>query len=272
MAQGLRELHRDVRRRTSILAPLRTCRATKVDVRPNPRMLEIAKAKTGKIRRGVRQLMAEPYKYFLGAILAMGQKLNYFDFPRGKWPPPTPARAYISEFLSLYENDVRGRCLEFFPGVYKKRFLDVPSVTSFDIWNVEPDVEVTIVGDLQQASYVPDASFDTIICTHVLCCIPRPWLAVMEMHRMLSPGGLVLCTNPAILQKYAPHPADYWRFTKDSMKMLFTEFAKVNVHSYGNAVTVAASPFFLMSKHLPKKVLETQDEYCPSIVAVAAWK
>lgn len=228
--------------------------------------------RANKMRTRIREILAEPYKSLLGYYLSLGLKLNQFDFPTGKWPPPTPARGYINDFLSVYEGEVRGRCVEFAPPIYREKIGKGSSVTSYDVWDIRPGMDVTIVADLQNASEVPDASFDTIICTHVLCCIPRPWLAVAEIRRLLSPGGLVLCTNPVILQKYAPHPKDYWRFTRDSMEMLFSEFSKVKIHSYGNAVTVVASPFFLMSYHLPRRILQMHDEYCPSIIAVAAWK
>ena len=221
-------------------------------------------------RRG--ELAAQPYKFFLGYSLALGLAVNRFDFPANQWPPPTPAREYIDEFLTMYQGNVRGRCVEFAPSVYRTKFAGNPAITSYDVWNVAPGEGVTVVGDLQNAPHLPDACFDTIICTHVMCCIGRPWLAVEEIHRLLSPGGVVLCTNPVVLQKYAPDPKDYWRFTRDSMEMLFSSFRKVSVHSFGNAATVAASPFFLMSYHFPKSILKRHDEFCPSVVAVAAWK
>lgn len=225
-----------------------------------------------RFRRIARWLIAEPYKRLLGYTLAFGLRVNYFDYPPGRWPPPTPARKYIDEFLSLYQHEVRGRCVEFAPPYYREKFSNNPNVTSYDVWDIEPGEGITIIGDLQDASHIPDSSFDTIICTHVLCCIPRPWLAVAELHRILSPGGLVLCTNPVVAPKYAPHPKDCWRFTYDSMEILFSNFKKVNIHCFGNAATAAASPFFLMTYHLPRWVLEMHDEYCPIVVAVAAWK
>ncbi len=219
-----------------------------------------------------RELIAEPYKRVMGYGLAWGLRINYFGFPSSKWPPPTPARRYIDEFLSLYQDEIRGRCVEFAPSYYRKKFADRPSVTSYDVWDVTAGDGVTIVGDLQDALHISDASFDTIICTHVLCCIPKPWIAVAELHRLLSPGGVVLCTNPVVLQNYAPHPKDCWRFTRDSMEMLFSNFTKVKLHCFGNAATVAASPLFLMTYHLPKWVFKIHDGNCPAVVAAAAWK
>jgi ubiquinone/menaquinone biosynthesis C-methylase UbiE len=47
------------------------------------------------------------------------------------------------------------------------------------------------VGDAQ-ALELPDASYDTVVCTLALCSIPDPRAAVAEMKRVLRPGGRVL--------------------------------------------------------------------------------
>jgi ubiquinone/menaquinone biosynthesis C-methylase UbiE len=41
----------------------------------------------------------------------------------------------------------------------------------------------------------PDASFDTVVCTFSLCCIPDDRRAVAEMNRVLRPGGPLLLAD-----------------------------------------------------------------------------
>jgi ubiquinone/menaquinone biosynthesis C-methylase UbiE len=54
------------------------------------------------------------------------------------------------------------------------------------------DVEVDLrLGDAQ-ALDLPDASFDTVVCTLSLCAIPDERQAVAEMGRVLRPGGRLL--------------------------------------------------------------------------------
>jgi ubiquinone/menaquinone biosynthesis C-methylase UbiE len=54
------------------------------------------------------------------------------------------------------------------------------------------DVEVDLrLGDAQ-ALDLPDASFDTVVCTLSLCAIPDQRRAVAEMARVLRPGGHLL--------------------------------------------------------------------------------
>jgi ubiquinone/menaquinone biosynthesis C-methylase UbiE len=48
-----------------------------------------------------------------------------------------------------------------------------------------------LLGDAQ-ALELPDASFDTVVCTLSLCAIPDERRAVAEMKRVLRPGGRLL--------------------------------------------------------------------------------
>lgn len=220
----------------------------------------------------VEKLSSEQYKTLLGHALALGARLNRFDYPSNQWPPPSPARVYINTFLASHRHLVRGRCVEFYPPVYRDFLSQGGAVTRYDVWNVAPGQGVSIVADLQNAESVPDASFDVIVCTHVLSAIPDPRAATAELRRLLAPGGLLLVTAPTILQKYAPDPKDCWRFTRDSLADLLRDFSRVELSAYGNAATVAGSPYYLMHNHFPVETLSAHDPDCPSIVAAAAWK
>jgi SAM-dependent methyltransferase len=220
-----------------------------------------------------RSILAACYKYALGRLLGWGLRVNRFAYPAGFSPVPTPARHYIDTFLAHYDSEVRGRCVEFVPPYYRARYERRPEVESYDVWDIAPSTEATVVADLQNAAQLPDGRFDCIVATHVLGNIERLRDAVREIHRLLSPGGRVLCTVPMVLQGYAPHPRDYWRFTPDSLRALFGEFfERVEVHSYGNAATASGSPQYLMTWHFSRRVLDRHDPSCPSIVGCAAWK
>ena len=41
----------------------------------------------------------------------------------------------------------------------------------------------------------PDESFDTVVCTYVLCSVPDDGLAVSEMRRVLRPGGRLILVD-----------------------------------------------------------------------------
>lgn len=46
-------------------------------------------------------------------------------------------------------------------------------------------------GDAQALPF-PDASFDTVVCTLALCAVPNERTAIVEMRRVLRPGGRLL--------------------------------------------------------------------------------
>ena len=220
---------------------------------------------------GLRRLSPDQYKTFLGHALTVGRSLSVFDYPPGVWPPPTPARAYIRDFLLEFRPHARGRCVEFFPALYRDLLDGDGRITAYETWNLSPAPGVTVVADLQDAAGVPDGAFDTIVCTHVLSAVQDVARACAELRRVLAPGGMLLVTVPCVLQKYAPDPQDFWRFTRDSLASLLNGFSRVELRGYGNAATVAGSPFFLMTDHFPDQTLAFHDPECPSVLAAAAW-
>ena len=63
------------------------------------------------------------------------------------------------------------------------------------------------LGDAQ-ALELPDASFDTVVCTLSLCAISDEWRAVAEMKRVLRPGGrMLLLDHVAGLPRWLRAPA-----------------------------------------------------------------
>ena len=50
------------------------------------------------------------------------------------------------------------------------------------------------LGDAQSLD-LPDAAFDTVVCTFSLCAIPDERRAIAEMIRILRPGGLLLLAD-----------------------------------------------------------------------------
>jgi SAM-dependent methyltransferase len=78
---------------------------------------------------------------------------------------------------------------------------------------------------LVEALPVEDASFDVVLCTQVLEHCGDPARAVRELRRVIRPGGRVLASTHGV-QVYHPSPTDYYRWTHDGLRMLFTNNAE----------------------------------------------
>lgn len=201
--------------------------------------------------------------------LVWQSRLYPFALLRGKLC--SPGRFYIDHFLQQHAPNCAGVFLEFGDPQYRNMFSSV-KIERYDVLDIAPGRNVTIVGDLQHCPQVPDDTYDVIVCTQVLEHVPNPFAAVAELHRMLRPGGRLLVTVPAAYP-YHGVPHDYWRFTRDSLELLFgARFEQVQITSYGNRLTVVASYWYWMQDHLPHGALLKSDPNNPSLLALVARK
>jgi len=72
---------------------------------------------------------------------------------------------------------------------------------------------------------VGDGEFDVVLCTQVLEHCDDPVQAVRELRRVTAPGGRVLASTHGV-QWYHPSPEDYWRWTHEGLKRLFSTSAE----------------------------------------------
>ncbi len=77
--------------------------------------------------------------------------------------------------------------------------------------------------------------FDTVVATEVLEHINLPQKAVDEIHRILKPNGVCILST-RFMHPYHPDPKDYYRFTEDSLKILFKNFRKLEIHPHGSRI------------------------------------
>jgi SAM-dependent methyltransferase len=84
------------------------------------------------------------------------------------------------------------------------------------------------VSDLCRLPFGQD-SFDAVLCTQVLEHVPEPRHVLMEIHRVLKPGGRLFLTAP---QSWHQHqkPYDFYRYTSFGLQYL-VEQAGLSVES-----------------------------------------
>jgi len=86
------------------------------------------------------------------------------------------------------------RVLHFAPVKGLKDFLRNSSqVSDYRDADINPNV-ATYQVDITQIPY-EDNSFDLIICSHILYCVPEDRKAMQEIHRVLRPGGRALIVD-----------------------------------------------------------------------------
>ena len=209
------------------------------------------------------------YSFSLSHLLWFGWRtgLNVFGFPQ--WPARTTGRFYLDQFLDLHSSLFHGDILEFYPSYYQNRISN-QRVGRYDVINLHLTEGANKVGDLM-SSHSPevDGKYDLIICTQVLEHVENPFVAVGTLQRWLKIGGHAIVTVPSAFP-YHPDPKDYWRFTQDSILLLFQEWDIVDLKCYGNRLAVVASYWYWMTDNLPKKSLLHEDEKSPTIIAVVA--
>jgi SAM-dependent methyltransferase len=187
-------------------------------------------------------------------------------------------RYYIEGFLEENAGRIRGRVLEIGDRTYTERFGGT-SVTRSDVLHLTGDSpQATIVADLTHAPEIPDDSFDCIILTQTLHFTYSMEAEVSELHRILRPGGCVLCTVPGISQISRfdmERWGDYWRLTSLSARELFeTAFTagEVHVETRGNVLAATAFLHGLAVSELTTAELDVHDDDYQLIVAIRAVK
>lgn len=89
---------------------------------------------------------------------------------------------------------------------------------------------------------VEDGSFDLVLCTQVLEHCDDPAQAVRELRRVTAPGGRVLASTHGV-QWYHPSPVDYWRWTHQGLRRLFTtnaDWSRLEVEPSGGTAACLA--------------------------------
>ncbi|MET0065215.1 MAG: methyltransferase domain-containing protein [Candidatus Thiodiazotropha sp.] len=85
----------------------------------------------------------------------------------------------------------------------------------------QPGEDVDIVADLHTLSArTGESRFDIVISCSTLEHVQNPWIAVEEISRILSLGGLIAVQTHHAFPLHA-YPQDFWRFTTEALSSLF---------------------------------------------------
>ncbi len=141
--------------------------------------------------------------------------------------------------------------------------------TNYDVVDNYPVV------DLHDLSKFNADFYDFVILDEILEHVARPWLAVKEVYKILKVGGCLICSTPFLIAEHKC-PNDYWRFTKEGLSELLSDFETLEVSSWGNAKSACYLLDDMMVSTQKAKEdgvfdLTNQDKY-PVTVWGYAWK
>lgn len=129
--------------------------------------------------------------------------------------------------------------------------------------------------DLHDLSKFSSNSYDFVILDEILEHVAQPWLAVKEVYKILKIGGCLICSTPFLIAEHKC-PNDYWRFTKEGLTELLSDFERLEINSWGNAKSVCYLLDDMMASVQKAKEdgvfdLTNHDKY-PITVWCYAWK
>jgi SAM-dependent methyltransferase len=184
-------------------------------------------------------------------------------------------RWYIERFLDQQRASIRGRVLEVRDTRYTTAFAtDVASSDVVDIDDSNPNA--TIVADLSRPSSIDPDRFDCFLLVQTLQFVFDTRAVLDEAHRILAPGGVLLCTAPAVSRISMRYlDAEYWRFTVAGCRALVGGAfpgGELEVRSYGNVLACAAFLYGLAVEDLGEHELLEDDPFFPLVVTVKARK
>jgi SAM-dependent methyltransferase len=185
-------------------------------------------------------------------------------------------RYFIRHFLEKHREDIRGRVLEVKDSAYTTMLgHNVLQADVLDIDSSNPNA--TIVADLSRADHVPGDQFDCFVLTQTLHIIYDARSALGEAARLLKPGGVLLCTIPAVsrvnYENGGLQSGDYWRLTRAAVLGLFAEFfepRELSVETFGNVQTCAAFLYGLAAEELEAAELDYHDPWFPLVHGIRA--
>ena len=208
---------------------------------------------------------------WLGTIRRLEPLSEHYGRERG-----TPVdRYYIEQFLAGERERITGRVLEVLNRDYTERF--GASIERSDVLDI--DARERRRDDRRRprrGGRDPSDAFDCFVLTQTLQYVYDLESAVAHVHRILRPGGTVLCTVPTVSRiGRRVLDSDQWRLTEASCRRLFGDAfvgGDVHVRARGNVLAGVAFLMGMAAEELSSRELECDDPFFPLLITVRATK
>ena len=186
-------------------------------------------------------------------------------------------RYFIEEYLRQHAADIRGTAFEIKDAGYTRMFgagrVTRTIVVDVDAANDSADLRA----DLTASDHFPAAAADCFVLTQTIHIIFDYAAALRTAMRVLKPGGVLLCTIPAVsrvnYENGGLESGDFWRMTRAAVARTFEELddvASFEITTYGNVKTCAAFLYGLATEDLAPATLDFHDPWFPLLHGVRA--
>jgi SAM-dependent methyltransferase len=128
---------------------------------------------------------------------------------------------WIGDAVATYHLDRAGSVLNIGAGGEIAKLLSSLGIRSISI-DIDPGRGPDQVASVENLECFADSSFDAVFCIDVLEHVKAPAAAIAEISRILRPEGLMVGSTPFLLGIHDA-PADYWRFTRHGLAVLFSD-------------------------------------------------
>jgi SAM-dependent methyltransferase len=168
----------------------------------------------------------------------MNFKIGFSNFL--KWcvtEQPTLARLTLNKSLKKAVCRLRpGNILEIGAGEYNTHSAYLSDDCRYFSLNLAVSEKPAVAGDARLMPF-SDSSFDGIIVLEVLEHIATPDLLIKEIRRVLKAGGIMIGSTRFMYPQHGA-PNDYYRFTAESLELLFREYGECRIEKLGNRLHV----------------------------------
>lgn len=148
----------------------------------------------------------------------------------------------MRSILPDFQAEVAARVAALAPGGQRPTMLDIGGrarsrvqrsemfpACDVTVLDIVEDPGVDVVGDAHELSrYFPADSFDFAMSVSVFEHLLMPWRAVVELNRVMRPGGVVLVHTHQTLGMH-DMPWDFWRYSDNAWAGLFNRYTGFEV-------------------------------------------
>lgn len=140
-----------------------------------------------------------------------------------RWFLPNSSREYLRRYNQDFAAQADEGMIVLDAGAGEQPYAEYFAHCTYESADFElvdkPYTKSTYVCDLADIP-VDNARFDRVVFNQVLEHIPEPSVVLSELHRVLKPGGAIICTCPFYYEEHEK-PYDFYRYTQFAHRHLF---------------------------------------------------